>query len=376
MSVGAETQVEAGRQLYLEGCSSCHGLRGPGHRDRSHLDRRRSRSGQLPGRHRPHAAGRPGRAGAPPSRLSTPTRRSPQLAAYIATLAPGPAIPTAEQIDYTDADVAYGGELFRINCSQCHQAAGEGGALTQGKYAPNLMEATPREIYEAMLTGPQNMPVFSDAQLPTPRQAGHHRLRPDPAGVAEPRRPEPRPLRPRHRGRVPRRPQCSPRSSRRPSGSESSRDDRHHAHARATPDDTEAKPGHSPVADVPHRLRLTDTDPKAARRAERQVTSMFLLSMLFTVLFVVAYVAIDKSTTIYIPVIGRRRRQPTSRSASRSAPRSSSSAPVPSSGPRSSCPTSRSSSSATTRCPPPPTPPRPPPTTSAARRSPDSPATG
>ena len=68
--------------------------------------------------------------------------------------------------------------------------------------------------------------------------------------------------------------------------------------------DTEAKLGHSPVADVPHRLRLTDTDPKAARRAERQVTSMFLLSMLFVVLFVVAYVAIDKSTTIYIPVMG------------------------------------------------------------------------
>jgi ubiquinol-cytochrome c reductase iron-sulfur subunit len=62
--------------------------------------------------------------------------------------------------------------------------------------------------------------------------------------------------------------------------------------------------GHSPVADIPHRLRATDTDPKAARRAERQVTSMFLLSMLFVVLFVVAYVAIDPSTTIYIPVIG------------------------------------------------------------------------
>jgi ubiquinol-cytochrome c reductase iron-sulfur subunit len=62
--------------------------------------------------------------------------------------------------------------------------------------------------------------------------------------------------------------------------------------------------GHSPVADVPHRLRATDTDPKAARRAERQVTSMFLLSMVFVVLFVVAYVAIDPRTTIYIPVIG------------------------------------------------------------------------
>jgi ubiquinol-cytochrome c reductase cytochrome c subunit len=89
------------------------------------------------------------------------------MAAYVASLAPGPAIPTAEQYDYANADVARGGELFRINCSQCHQAAGQGGALTQGKYAPNLMEAEPKEIYEAMLTGPQSMPVFSDAQIPT-----------------------------------------------------------------------------------------------------------------------------------------------------------------------------------------------------------------
>jgi ubiquinol-cytochrome c reductase iron-sulfur subunit len=65
-----------------------------------------------------------------------------------------------------------------------------------------------------------------------------------------------------------------------------------------------AKPGHLPVADVPHRPRATDTDPKAARRAERQVATMFLLSMVFIVLFVVAYVTIDLSATIYIPVMG------------------------------------------------------------------------
>ena len=62
--------------------------------------------------------------------------------------------------------------------------------------------------------------------------------------------------------------------------------------------------GYSPVADVPHRLRVTDTDPKAARRAERQVASMFVLSMVFVVLFVVAYIGIDKTTTVYIPVLG------------------------------------------------------------------------
>jgi ubiquinol-cytochrome c reductase cytochrome c subunit len=28
------------------------------------------------------------------------------------------------------------------------------------------MKATPQEIYEAMLTGPQSMPVFGDASLP------------------------------------------------------------------------------------------------------------------------------------------------------------------------------------------------------------------
>jgi len=88
------------------------------------------------------------------------------MAAFVASLGPGPAIPTAEQYAYEDADVATGGILFRINCAQCHQAAGGGGALTQGKYAPSLMQSTPKEIYEAMLTGPQNMPIFADETLP------------------------------------------------------------------------------------------------------------------------------------------------------------------------------------------------------------------
>lgn len=58
-------------------------------------------------------------------------------------------------------------------------------------------------------------------------------------------------------------------------------------------ENTPAKLGYSPVADIPHRPRVADTDPKAARRAERQVASMFLLSMLFVLLFVVAFIAIE-----------------------------------------------------------------------------------
>jgi ubiquinol-cytochrome c reductase iron-sulfur subunit len=69
-------------------------------------------------------------------------------------------------------------------------------------------------------------------------------------------------------------------------------------------ENTPAKLGHSPVAPIPHRLRVTDTDPKAARRAERQVASMFTLSMVFIILAVIAYTTIDKFATIYIPVLG------------------------------------------------------------------------
>ena len=161
-SVASQTQVEEGRKLYLEGCSSCHGLQAQGAATGPTLlgVGAAAVDFQVSTGRMPMAA--PG--------AQAPARGTPQyneeetaaMAAYIASLAPGPAIPTAEQLDYKDADIAEGGVLFRVNCAQCHQAAGQGGALTQGKYAPNLMESTPKEIYEAMLTGPQSMPVFSN----------------------------------------------------------------------------------------------------------------------------------------------------------------------------------------------------------------------
>ena len=63
------------------------------------------------------------------------------------------------------ADVARGSDLFRLNCASCHNFTGKGGALSSGKYAPALAPANEQEIYQAMLTGPQNMPKFSDRQL-------------------------------------------------------------------------------------------------------------------------------------------------------------------------------------------------------------------
>ena len=167
VSAGSETQVEQGHRLYLEGCSSCHGMAAQGSQNGPTLVGVGAAavdfqvgSGRMP----------MGAPGAQAPAIDPPRYDDDQIssmAAYVASLAPGPAIPTAEQYDYAHADQARGGELFRINCSQCHQAAGQGGALTQGKYAPNLMGAEPKEIYEAMITGPQSMPVFSDAQIPT-----------------------------------------------------------------------------------------------------------------------------------------------------------------------------------------------------------------
>jgi ubiquinol-cytochrome c reductase cytochrome c subunit len=163
--VGSQTQVEEGKKLYLEGCSSCHGLGAQGTAYGPTLIGVGAASVdfQVSTGRMPMAA--PG-AQAPANHPIYNEEQIAAMSAYIASLAPGPAIPTAEQYAYEDADIAEGGILFRINCAQCHQAAGGGGALTQGKYAPSLMQATPKEIYEAMLTGPQNMPIFNDETLP------------------------------------------------------------------------------------------------------------------------------------------------------------------------------------------------------------------
>ncbi|MDT4990127.1 MAG: ubiquinol-cytochrome c reductase cytochrome c subunit [Actinoplanes sp.] len=95
-----------------------------------------------------------------------------QLGQYIQELGGGPQVPsgslTADLQTNPDA-LAKGGSLFRLNCTSCHGYGGAGGALSSGKYAPSLHDATAEQIYAAMLTGPQNMPVFGDNQM-TPDQ--------------------------------------------------------------------------------------------------------------------------------------------------------------------------------------------------------------
>lgn len=163
--VASQTQVEEGKALFIEGCSSCHGLVGEGTSDGPSLIGVGAAAVdfQVSTGRMPMAAPA---VQAMPKKPVYNEREIAALAVYIASLGPGPAIPTAEMLDTSDAELALGGELFRTNCAQCHGVSGSGGALSDGRVAPSLMGSDAKELYIAMITGPQNMPVFSDSTLP------------------------------------------------------------------------------------------------------------------------------------------------------------------------------------------------------------------
>lgn len=87
------------------------------------------------------------------------------VGAYVEANGGGPQRPAEHGEALRGPDPARGGELFRMNCASCHNFTGRGGALSSGKHAPDLDESNEDQIYTAMLTGPENMPKFSDRQL-------------------------------------------------------------------------------------------------------------------------------------------------------------------------------------------------------------------
>ena len=170
------SEIAKGKALFLVGCSSCHGMNGEG------ITTKRGKqlgpplvgvgaaavdfqvgTGRMP-------MAQPG-AQAPRKKVLYTDEEISQLGAYVASLGPGPEVPAESDYDVSDASnesVVRGGEIFRTNCTACHNFAGSGGALPQGKYAPKLTDVSAKHIYEALLTGPQQMPVFSD-QVLTPQ---------------------------------------------------------------------------------------------------------------------------------------------------------------------------------------------------------------
>ena len=174
-----EELVAKGRELFLVGCSFCHGQNGEG------VLRRDGESQIGPPLVGVGAAAVDFQVGTGRMPMAQPGAQAAEkkvvynaeeieaLAAYVASLGPGPAVPS--ESDYStegmseeerEAAIVRGGQIFLTNCTACHNFAGSGGAMPQGGYAPRIRGVEPRHVYEAMLTGPQNMPVFSNGNLP------------------------------------------------------------------------------------------------------------------------------------------------------------------------------------------------------------------
>ncbi len=155
--------AEDGKKLFQANCATCHGLDLQGTANGPSL----YGGGELAVHFQVSTGRMPLQMQGPQAPQKPVQFTDDQIAAmgaYVQSVAPGPSFPSEEILD-GEGDVAAGAEMFRVNCAMCHNVAGAGGALTEGKYAPGLEHTTPLNMYAAMVTGPQNMPVFSDLNL-------------------------------------------------------------------------------------------------------------------------------------------------------------------------------------------------------------------
>jgi ubiquinol-cytochrome c reductase cytochrome c subunit len=152
--------LASGKHLYGQHCASCHdtanapSLRGVGPLAADFY----LRTGYMP---LPHLGVQPRRA-----RVTFTDAQIRALVAYVGSLGGGPPIPKPHP---ARGNLAQGLHLFTDRCSGCHQVVAEGGYVT-GAVPPQLGDATPTQIAEAVRIGPNVMPKFSkraisDAQL-------------------------------------------------------------------------------------------------------------------------------------------------------------------------------------------------------------------
>ncbi|OBI09920.1 cytochrome C [Mycolicibacter nonchromogenicus] len=162
--------LRTGKQLFDTSCVSCHGanLQGEAGRGPSLIGVGEAAvyfqvsSGRMP-------AAR-GEAQAPRKQPVFDDKQIDALGAYVQANGGGPTVVrnadgSIAQASLRGDDLGRGGDLFRLNCASCHNFTGRGGALSSGKYAPDLEPANEQQILTAMLSGPQNMPRFSDRQI-------------------------------------------------------------------------------------------------------------------------------------------------------------------------------------------------------------------
>jgi len=143
--------VDAGRLLFAQACSSCHGSTANG----VSPDGTATIGPNLQG------VG----AATVDFWVSTETRltavQALELAAWVNSLVPSvPAVPFPH---LQGADQSAGQDLFSLNCAACHTIEGSGDALAFGTNAPSIVNksVTAQQVVEAIRTGPANMPRFS-----------------------------------------------------------------------------------------------------------------------------------------------------------------------------------------------------------------------
>lgn len=157
----SKSALAAGRQLFLENCSSCHGVSARGSSLAPNLVGIGAATvdfwvgtGRMPLAY-PSAQ-------APEKKVKFNATQRHEIDAWVASLGGGPAIP---RVSLRNASLAGGEELFSLNCAGCHTIEGVGDALANGYYAPSLYPATATQVAEAMRTGPGNMPRFGPNQI-------------------------------------------------------------------------------------------------------------------------------------------------------------------------------------------------------------------
>lgn len=162
-STASTLTVDDGKKLFQANCATCHGLNMEGTPEGPSLYgvgelavEFQMSTGRMPLQMQgPQAPQKP---------VQFTEDQIKAIAAWVQSTSPGPTYPD-ERILEGQGDVANGAELFRVNCAMCHNVAAAGGALTEGKYAPALTSTSPLHMYAAMVTGPQNMPVFNNMTL-------------------------------------------------------------------------------------------------------------------------------------------------------------------------------------------------------------------
>ncbi len=155
--------IAAGRILFTQSCSTCHGGDAQGSALGTDLQGLGGAAvdlwlttGWMPLR----------TPGVQPDNkpVNLTTAQINEIVAYVVSIKPG-GVPVPKNISLKGASAAEGFYMFSLNCAPCHTITGAGDALADGIHAPSLHSATPTQVLEAIRTGPGNMPRFGPGDI-------------------------------------------------------------------------------------------------------------------------------------------------------------------------------------------------------------------